>query len=361
MPDTQDQSQKTEEPTQKKLDEARKKGQVATSKEVNTWFMLSAGALLMMLAPLGMSRMEGILSRFLSRSHELGVDGSELMRLGTVTMMDMAEVMAPMFVVFLIAALASGIVQHGFLLSADKIQPKLENISLLKGVKRMFSLRSVVELAKGIMKMAIVGAVAFALIEPEVEHITTAIAMAPVDILHLIWTLALRMIAGVCAVVTLIAGFDFLYQKFEFHKSMRMSKQDIKDEMKQSEGDPLIKSRLRQLRIERSRKRMMAAVPEADVVITNPTHYAVALKYTSGEMAAPVLVAKGIDNLALRIREVAIENDVPIVENPPLARALHGGIEIDQAIPEAYCRAVAEVIGYVWRLKGKRRPATERR
>ena len=361
MSDTQDQSQKTEEPTQKKLDEARKKGQVATSKEVNTWFMLSAGALLMMLAPLGMSRMEGILSRFLSRSHELSIDASGLMRLGTVTMMDMAVVMAPLFVVFLVAALASGIVQHGFLLSADKIQPKLENISLLKGVKRMFSLRSVVELAKGIMKMAIVGSVAFALIEPEVEHITTAIAMAPVDILHLIWTLALRMITGVCAVVTLIAGFDFLYQKFEFHKSMRMSKQDIKDEMKQSEGDPLIKSRLRQLRIERSRKRMMAAVPEADVVITNPTHYAVALKYTSGEMAAPVLVAKGIDNLALRIREVAIENDVPIVENPPLARALHGAIEIDQAIPEAYYRAVAEVIGYVWRLKGKRRPAPLRR
>ena len=157
--------------------------------------------------------------------------------------------------------------------------------------------------------------------------------------------------------VTLIAGFDFLYQKFEFHKSMRMSKQDIKDEMKQTEGDPIIKARLRQLRIERSRKRMMAAVPEADVVITNPTHYAVALKYTSGEMAAPVVVAKGVDTIALRIREVAKENDVPIVENPPLARAIHGGVEIDQAIPETYYRAVAEVIGYVWRLKGKRRAA----
>ena len=360
MSDTQDQSQKTEEPTQKKLDEARKKGQVASSKEVNTWFMLFAGALLLMLAPLGVSRMGDILSRFLSQSHALNVDTSGILRLGAMTMMDMAAIMAPMFVIFLIAAIASGFVQHGFLLSVDKIKPKLENISLLKGVKRMFSLRSVVEFAKGIMKMTIVGAVAFALIEPEVEHITSAIDMAPTDILHLIWTLALRMIAGVCAVVTLIAGFDFLYQKFEFQKSMRMSKQDIKDEMKQSEGDPMIKSRLRQLRIERSRKRMMAAVPEADVVITNPTHYAVALKYTSGEMAAPVLVAKGVDNLALRIREVAIENDVPIVENPPLARALHGGIEIDQAIPEAYYRAVAEVIGYVWRLKDKRRPAPAR-
>ena len=275
-------------------------------------------------------------------------------------MFDMAAVMAPVFGLTLIAASVSGFVQHGFLLTTDKLQPKLENISLLKGVKRMFSLKSIVEFIKGILKMAIVGAVAFALIEPQMERITSAIYMAPSDILYLLWTLALRMIAGVCAVVTLIAGVDFLYQRFEFHKSMRMSKQDIKDEMKQTEGDPIIKSRLRQLRIEKSRKRMMAAVPEADVVITNPTHYAVALKYTSGEMAAPVVVAKGLDNIALRIRQVAKDSDVPIVENPPLARALHGGVKIDQAIPEDYYRAVAEVIGYVWKLKGKRRAAPRR-
>ena len=360
MAETEDKAQKTEEPTQKKLDEARKKGQVATSREVNTWFMLCAGTLLLMLAPMAMDSLRNILSRFLSQSHELAVDGPGILRLGASTVIDMAAVMGPVFVVTLIAAIASGFVQHGFLFSVDKIQPKLENISLLKGLKRLFSLRSVVEFVKGILKMSIVGAVAFALIKPEIEHITTAISMAPSDIMYLIWTLALRMIAGVCAVVTLIAGFDFLYQKFEFHKSMRMSKQDIKDEMKQTEGDPIIKARLRQLRIERSRKRMMAAVPEADVVITNPTHYAVALKYTSGEMAAPVVVAKGVDTLALRIREVAKENDVPIIENPPLARAIHGGVEIDQAIPETYYRAVAEVIGYVWRLKDKRRAAAAR-
>ena len=360
MSDTQDQAQKTEEPTPKKLEEARKKGQVVSSKEVNTWFMLLAGTMLIMLAPLGMSRMGDVLSRFLSQPHEFNVDTPGVLRLGAATMFDMAAIMAPIFIILLIAAVASNVVQHGFLLSTDKLQPKLENISLIKGMKRLFSLRSVVEFIKGVFKMAIVAAVAFALIEPEVGRITATIAMEPTDILHLIWVLALRMIAGVCAVVTLIAGLDFLYQKFEFHKSMRMSKQDIKDEMKQTEGDPLIKSRLRQLRIERARKRMMAAVPKADVVITNPTHYAVALKYTSGEMAAPVLVAKGVDNLALRIREVAKESDVPIVENPPLARALHSGVEIDQAIPETYYRAVAEVIGYVWRLKGKRRATPAR-
>ena len=360
MADTEDQAQKTEEPTQKKLDDARKKGQVASSREVNTWFMLLAGTMMVMLAPMAMDDLGTILGRFLSQSHALPVDGPAILHLGAATMVELAAVMAPVFAMTIIAAIASGFVQHGFLLSTDKLQPKLENISLLKGLKRMFSLKSIVEFIKGILKMAIVGAVAFALIEPEIERITSAIYMAPSDILHLLWTLALRMIAGVCAVVSLIAGIDFLYQRFEFHKSMRMSKQDIKDEMKQTEGDPIIKSRLRQLRIERSRKRMMAAVPEADVVITNPTHYAVALKYTSGEMAAPVVVAKGVDNLALRIREVAKDNDVPIVENPLLARALHGGVEIDQAIPESYYRAVAEVIGYVWRLKGKRRAVARR-
>ena len=360
MAENEDQAQKTEEPTQKKLDDARKKGQVASSREVNTWFMLLAGTMMVMLAPMAMDDLGTILGRFLSQSHALPVDGPAILHLGAATMVELAAVMAPVFAMTIIAAIASGFVQHGFLLSTDKLQPKLENISLLKGLKRMFSLKSIVEFIKGILKMAIVGAVAFALIEPEIERITSAIYMAPSDILHLLWTLALRMIAGVCAVVSLIAGIDFLYQRFEFHKSMRMSKQDIKDEMKQTEGDPIIKSRLRQLRIERSRKRMMAAVPEADVVITNPTHYAVALKYTSGEMAAPVVVAKGLDNIALRIRQVAEDSDVPIIENPPLARALHGGVEIDQAIPEDYYRAVAEVIGYVWKLKGKRRAAPRR-
>jgi flagellar biosynthetic protein FlhB len=168
------------------------------------------------------------------------------------------------------------------------------------------------------------------------------------------------MLVGVCAIITVIAGIDFMYQKFEFQKSMRMSKQEIKDEMKQSEGDPMIKARLRQLRTERARKRMMAAVPDADVVITNPTHYAVALKYDIDEMPAPRLVAKGVDSIAQRMRKVAEENDVAIVENPPLARALHAGVQIDQDIPETHYKAVAEVIGYVWRLKGKSRPRPRR-
>jgi flagellar biosynthetic protein FlhB len=164
---------------------------------------------------------------------------------------------------------------------------------------------------------------------------------------------AIKVTAAVLAVMTVIAALDFMYQRYKHHEEMKMSKQEVKDEFKQSEGDPQVKQRLRQLRMEKSRKRMMAAVPEADVVVTNPTHFAVALAYTHGEMAAPTVVAKGVDEVARRIREVAEANDVPLVSNPPLARALHATVELDEEIPAEHYKAVAEIIGYVMRLKGR--------
>ena len=355
MADNEDRAQRTEEPTPKRLEEARKKGQVASSREVNTWFMILAGTIVMMLAPTAMGGFTQVLARFLSQPHDIPVDAEQLFALGAGTLGQLLVLFAPLQLVFVAAAIAAGWVQHGPIASIEKITPKLENLSLIKGLGRLFSLRSLMEFVKGILKMTIVGAVAFTLVAPEIDRISSSAALEPSDLLHLIWTLALRMLGGVCAVITVIAGIDFLYQKFEFHKSMRMSKQEIKDELKQSEGDPMIKARLRQLRMERARRRMMAAVPEADVVITNPTHYAVALKYDNEVMEAPTMTAKGADRIALRMREVAEEHDVPVVENPPLARALHSGVEVDQQIPEAYYRAVAEVIGYVWRLKGRRR------
>ena len=398
MAENEDKSQKTEEPTQKRLDDARKKGQVASSREVNTWCMILAGTVLMMLAPLSMGDFTSLLARFqvassrevntwcmilagtvlmmlaplsmgdftsllarfLSRPHEIPIGSAHVMRLGADTVGEVLIVVAPLLSLLFVAALAGGLIQNGPLASVDKITPKLENLSLIKGLGRLFSLRSLMEFVKGILKMTIVGTVAFTMIAPEIDRIAAASAMQPTAILHLLWALALRMMGGVCAVIAVIAGFDFLYQKFEFMKSMRMSKQEIKDEMRQAEGDPMIKARLRQLRLERARKRMMAAVPEADVVIANPTHFAVALKFDTAVMDAPRLTAKGVDNIALRIREVAETHGVPVIENPPLARALHGGVEIDQEIPQAYYRAVAEVIGYVWRLKGRRHAATAR-
>ena len=358
MAEGEDKSQKTEDPTQKKLEDARKKGQVASSREVNHWFMILAGTVVVvMLLPALMGDIARELSRYLEHAHAVRVDqGAALSDLGAQVTGDVVRTLLPALLILLAAALGAGLVQHGPVASVEKIKPKLENLSLIKGFSRMFSARSLVEFAKGIAKLAIVGVVATLLVMPEMDAIRAASALDPIQVLDLLWSLAKRMLGGVCAVITVIAGLDFAFQKFEFHKQMRMSKQEVKDELKQSEGDPMVKARHRQLRVERARRRMMAAVPEADVVISNPTHYAVALKYDAATMPAPKVLAKGVDSMALRIRKVAEENDIVIVEDPPLARALYGGVEIDQEIPETHFKAVAEVIGYVWRLKRKAPP-----
>jgi flagellar biosynthetic protein FlhB len=356
-----DQSQKTEDPTQKKLDDARKKGQVATSREINHWFMILAGTLVVViLAPSMMRNIATDMSRFLASAHTFHVDSAGLREIGISLATSAFVALSPAMLLFIAAALGSGLVQNGLVISTEKLEPKLENLSLKKGFDRLFSAKSIVEFVKGILKLAIVAFVAVVLIAPEFDRINATPGLEPSQILDLLWKLTIRMLGGVCAVITVIAGVDFIYQKFEFNKSMRMSKQEVKDEIKQSEGDQMVKARLRQLRVERARKRMMAAVPEADVVITNPSHYAVALKYDPDAMPAPRLVAKGVDTIAQKIKEVAQENDVAIVENPPLARALHASVEIDQEISETHYKAVAEVIGYVWRLKRKSKPRRRR-
>ena len=350
----QDDSQKTEEPTQRRLDKAREKGQVAKSQEVTHWFMILAAALF--IGVFGESFAMGIASslyRFVEQPHNIRLDGEQLRDVLIETMGQLGlAVLAPV-IVMVLAAFIAGFIQNGLVFSTETITPKLEKLSLLKGLKRLFSSRSLVEFAKGVSKIAIVGAVVVLLLWPEREIMFNVTSLGVVQFMGVLRSLALRVLVGVLAVMTVIAILDFLYQRQKHQKELRMSKQDIKEEYKQTEGDPMIKARLRQIRTERARRRMMAAVPDADVVITNPTHYAVALKYEHERMEAPVLVAKGIDSIALRMREVAQEHDVPIVENPPLCRALYEGVDLDQAVPAEYYKAVAEVIGYIMRLKGK--------
>ena len=361
MAEGEDKSQKTEEPTHKKLEDARKKGQVPSSREINHWFMIAAATLATaVFVPTAASDFTQAMAPFLERPHALGGGAAALRRVGDA-FADTAVALIPLFALMVAAAVGAGLVQHGPMGSVEKLKPKLENLSLIKGFGRLFSLRSVVELIKGVLKLAIVGTVAVLMVVPELDRVIAAVDLEPAQVVALLWRLALRMLGGVSAIVALIAGIDFLYQRFEFMRSMRMSKQEVKDELKQSEGDPLIKAKLRQLRQERARRRMMAAVPEADVVITNPTHFAVALRYETAKMAAPRVVAKGADAIARRIREVAEANGVTVVENPPLARALYDTVEIDHEVPEAHYKAVAEVIGYVWRLKGKMRGRNARR
>ncbi len=358
MADDTDKSQKTEEPTQKKLEDARKKGQVASSREVNHWFMiLGITTWLLLFVPSTMRDIKLALVPFVEVPHAMNTDIGQLRLILVDLLADLGLALLLPIGLLVVAAVGGGLVQNGLVIAAERIQPRLERISLVSGVKRLFSLKAIMEFLKGVLKLAVVGTVATLLILPAFDNLPTMPALEIPDVMAFIHHLAQRMLVGVLAVVSIIAVLDFLYQKYEFRKTMRMSRHELREEFKQTEGDPMIKSRLRQIRMERARRRMMAAVPEADVVVTNPTHFAVALKYEPAEMAAPRVVAKGVDSLARRIREIAEEHDVVVVENPPLAQALYAGAEIDEEIPEEHYRAVAEIIGYVFRLKRKAIPA----
>ncbi|MGF1631461.1 MAG: flagellar biosynthesis protein FlhB [Kiloniellaceae bacterium] len=347
-----DDSQKTEEPTSKRLSDAREKGQVARSQEVSHWFMILALALVVgIFSPSLMSDIGGVMRPFLERPHLMALEAGGLRDVLTAAAFDILKVSTIPLAIILAAGLAAGTIQNGIIVTTEQIQPKLSKIGLKRGFKKMFSTRALADFLKGLLKLVVVGVVVCLIIWPD-RHILLAIPTMPVEaMLALVRIESVKVIVGVLAVMSLIALVDVLYQRFQHNKELRMTKQQVKDEHKQSEGDPQIKGRLRQIRFERARKRMMAAVPEADVVITNPTHYAVALKYDQSTMEAPRVVAKGVDNIALRIREVAEEHNVAIVENPPVARALHAAVEIDQEIPPEHYKAVAEIIGYVMRLK----------
>jgi flagellar biosynthetic protein FlhB len=353
MAEEQDDSQKTEEPTQKRLDESRQKGQVASSREVNHWFMILGGTLfVIMMAPATLRAIERAMLRFIESPHaftvESGLSGAVRSAMSEVGM----ALLLPLGLL-LVLALFSGFVQHGVLFSAEQLVPKLEKISPAAGFKRLFSTKALVELLKGLLKLAVVGTVLTMVVWPQLAHITELPGYSMPDLLVYTGKLAGKVLLASLAVITVIAGLDMFYQRFTHMQSLRMSKQEIRDEMKQTDGDPMIKSRLRQIRMERARRRMMAEVPKATVVVTNPTHFAVALRYEQGKMEAPVVVAKGADLVAARIRELAQENEVPIVENPPLARALYATVDLDQPVPSEHYRAVAEIIGYVMRLKHK--------
>lgn len=351
--DNKDDSEKTEEPTQKRLEEAIKRGQVYQSREVNSLFLLFAFALLLAwVADDVMEETARAMSQFIQRPESMPADRAALGDILKETTGNVAVAILWPMLAFVAAALLAGLGQKPLTLSADPIKPKLEKISVIKGIGRMFSLRSVTEFLKGVVKITIVGIVAFLVVYPRKEELQRLPNTELSGLLDFLKDTAVTMLIGVVIVVFFVALLDYFYQRFEYMKNLRMSKQDIKDEYKQQEGDPMIKQRLRQIRMERAQKRMMANVPGADVVITNPTHYAVALNYNQDSMAAPEVIAKGKDKVAFRIRDLAEKNDVPVVENPPLARALFA-VDVEDEVPLEHYKAVAEVISYVYKLKGQ--------
>lgn len=352
-----DESQKTEEPTPKRLRDAHEKGQVARSQEISHWFMVLAfTAIVGLLAQNLASGIGRIMLPFIAQPHAFAFGRREVGEMLRDTLGELAFALMIPVAIALAAAFLSGFLQTGGILSLEPIKPKLSKISVISGFKRLFSTRALTEFVKGLCKIAVVGLAVGVVLYPERDLIPAIPTMDMAGFLDTVQGLGLRVLITVLAVMTVIAALDYLYQKQKHIKELRMSRQEVKDEFKQTEGDPMIKARLRQIRGERARRRMMAAVPEADVVVTNPTHFAVALKYSPEEMTAPRLVAKGIDSLAQRIRELAEELDIPVVENPPLARALHAVVELDHEVPPEHYKTVAEIIGYVWRLKGRKMP-----
>jgi flagellar biosynthetic protein FlhB len=350
----QDESQKTEDPTHRRLDEAIKKGQVAFSREVTSFMMLLVFALLVIwIAPHLMEKTTLYLAQYIAFSDQIPINPEGLMSLTGGIIRDFFLLMIVPLVAAVVAALSGAWMQNGFIASMEPIMPKLDKISPLKGLSRLFSVKSIIELLKGLFKISVIAGIATLAITPELTKIGELHTYSMAGILSVLAHLASKILIGVLIFMFIIAGVDYLYQRFEYMKSLRMSKRDLKEEFKQSEGNPEVKAKLRQLRAERAQQRMMAAVPKADVVITNPTHVAIALEYNSDLMKAPKCVAKGQEFMALRIREIAREHKVPIVENPPLARALFESVEVDEEVPVRHYKAVAEVIGYVYRLKGK--------
>jgi flagellar biosynthetic protein FlhB len=351
MSDENDSSDKTEDPTQKRLDDAHEKGDVAKSQEVNTWFVL-AGATLVLSSFHG-SIGSGILAplrNLVANSWMIRTDGAGLMALSQSLGYALIAALGVPFLMFALAAIAGNMIQHRLVWSGESLKPKFNKVSPGAGFKRIFGKQGLANFVKGLFKVIALGAVMTAVLWPERYRLEAMVRFDVSSIMVVTTSLTLQLMGAVVAMLAVVAIGDFFFQYRTWYERQKMSLQDMKMEYKQSEGDPHIKGKLRQLRQQRSKKRMMAAVPQASVIITNPTHYAVALRYERG-MPAPICVAKGIDTLALKIREIAGKHDIPIVENVPLARALHATVEVDGEIPVEHYHAVAEIIGYVMGLK----------
>ena len=354
MSDAPEQDDKTEEPSQRRLDEAIKRGDVAKSPELNTLFVLGGFTLGLIVAAGPAAR--GLVVDLRGHLGSIGTipaDPAHLLGIGRHALGAALAALALPVAFVVVGGLVGGGVQHRPLWTLEPLQPKFSRLSPLAGFKRLFGAEAWLGFGKGLLKIGIVGTVAGLVLWGERGRLDAFSRLDVAALLPAVLALSVQLMGGVLAVYALLAAGDAAYQRFAWRKRQRMTRRELKEEHKESEGNPEVKAKLRQIRVARLRRRMMAAVPSATVVVTNPTHFAVALRYESG-MPAPVCVAKGVDSLALRIRAVAAEHDVPVIENPPLARALHATVEIDSEIPVEHYKAVAEVVGYVLRLRRRR-------
>lgn len=344
--------EKTEKATPKKRSDSRKKGQVAKSQDINTAIGLLVVFLFFLFS--GSYLIKILLSVFQHSFRVymlMDITEENIFTILIEILKEVAMFMGPIMLVALVAGVIANYLQVGFLFSPEAIQMKLEKIDPIKGFKRIFSLRSIIEFLKSILKISIVGIITFLVIWVNIDEILILSQLSIGSSLVILAKLTAQMGLYAGGALLFLAFLDYLYQKYDYEKNIRMSKQDIKDEYKNMEGDPLIKSKIKQKQREMAMSRMMQEVPNADVIITNPTHYAIALKYDENKFDAPYVVAKGVDFVAQKIKLVAKENQVITIENRPLARALYSQTDIGEVIPEEFFKAVAEILAYVYRTK----------
>lgn len=350
-----DNADKTEKATPKKRQDLREKGQVLQSREVPTSLILLI--MFISLRIFGGNVYNGcvkIFNMFFSQTSEYNLqEPIEIMKLVTFVILEIIKMVAPFFLIAMLIGILSSFIQIGFLFTFESLKPKFSNLNPLNGLKKMFSSRSLFELLKSIAKVIIVGWVAWSSIQSEFINMTKLMDLSIGQIATYLIDTALGIATKICFSLLIIAAFDYFFQWRKHEKDIRMSKQEIKEEYKQMEGSPEIKSKIKQKQREISMRRMLQEVPKADVVITNPTHYAVAIKYDSKEMSAPYIIAKGVDYMAKRIKEMAKENKIHITENVPLAQALYKSVNIGEAVPPELYKAVAEVLAFVYSLQGK--------
>lgn len=346
-----DDLEKTEEPTSKKLEDARQEGNVPKSQEFSGFVVLFISSLIIIFylkyVFIDVEKYFAFITSLIG--HEL--TKNLIYKIVIKSFFSFFIILAPVMFTIMIAGVLANIFQTGFLFTTKPIMPKLEKINPLKGLKRIFSGKTIIEGIKITLKVAVAFGVGYYLFLGFLDEIPKLALMSVFNQIKWFSQKAFMLIFSMMAVFLVFAIIDFIYQRYSFKKSMRMSKQEIKDEFKQSEGNPEIKSKIRQLQREMSKKRMMSEVPKADVVITNPTHYAVAIRYDKEKEEAPRVIAKGTDNLAIKIKEIAREAGVMIVENRPLARELYKSVEIEEIIPPKLYQAVAEVLAFVYKSK----------
>lgn len=353
MADESDDSEKTEEPTAQRREDFRKQGQVAQTKELATVLMLFGATLLMWaLGKFFFTQVAEILTRSFEEYLITAARGGDYTPAVLFMAQKAAMILLPILAIVFVLGIASSVFQIGFLSTSEPIEPNLNKINPINGLKKIFSMQSVVEGLKAIFKMIVTGFIVYTILKSEISRTPLLINLSIGELVQYFGDISFKLVFGVAIAMTFLALLDYGFQRWDLEKKMMMTKQEIKEEVKTREGDPQIKARIRRIQRELSNKRMMQQVPKADVIITNPTHIAVALKYDEN-LPAPQLIAKGADRVAEKIRELAKENNIPIVENKPLARTIFKTMKLGQVIPRELFNAVAEVLAYVYKLKRK--------